>query len=246
MIKQRLPLRTLAASIILVATPILSGCGELTTQSPLEHSHQSFSTVASGDSASWVDNVLEFEYGGTTWRLERDQEDATTADLYESDVLVASLAITWSGGVVSEVTMVKNGEWMSTTASGAFLATSLGPPGSGGEGPCEEPSMCCDPENILDPGQCDPQNLQGPPCEDEYSEAISAGNDAISAGIVAMATSWAPKLNIATLAYAVIKTADYGGKLLTYATCRYNSNTFSAEYAWLNPSDAAVCQGQAS
>jgi hypothetical protein len=206
--------------IPLVAIAFLTACSDTAPLSPSSADHTTrFNTQASADSAYWIDNVMEFTYGGHLWRIERDHEDATAADVIRDNLLVTSVDLGWEGGGVTAVTGRKDGEWISITTSGQLIATSRGVPG---DGPIE-----CEPDDggpIGEPGEgdeCDKENLlTEDDCSDELSEAVSAGNDALAAGLVGIITSKVPGVNLATVGYFAFKVADFGGKALDYGVCR--------------------------
>lgn len=116
----------------------------------------------------WVNNELEFEYDGASWRVWRNAAPATQMKVYRNGVLSATVDATYQGSDVSELRYAKSGHWMDINTSGVILDSDAGwdsdGGGDGGGDPCAE----CPPDGE----PCLPCSglMSGDDCTDERND----------------------------------------------------------------------------
>ena len=206
--------RLAAMTACILIPTMLSSCAEgewrggLVEPSPLTP----FSQQSQGDSVQWVNDVLEFEYDGHTWRLERDQQEATEVLVYQDNVLTANYEVFWDGGEADVIRVHKDDQWMDVNAEGEVVGAK--------EGLLCDPYQT-DPDHVL---YCHPGPMSsGDPeeCKEELDAAVLAGNTAIVAGLIAVFLGGpSNKLGLIATGLAIAAAVDWGGKALTYGMCR--------------------------
>jgi hypothetical protein len=188
--------------LLLIGT---SACADIESPSaPTEVSRFS----AEGDpTVSWVNDTLTFTFEGETFRLVRDQASATEVSVFHQDTAVGSYDLSWSGSSVVSVRASYGSDWFDSDTEGEIFDSSAG------WDPCECPPW---PETCE---FCQSSFMSGPDCTQERQAAISAGNEAVGIGLMAVATSTTP-VSVPVAAVFVWKTGAYFGKLLDYVYCR--------------------------
>jgi hypothetical protein len=202
------------AVLMAVSLALLSACvdGNDSITEPVRASQ-------SEEQVWWVGNTLEFtDDEGHSWRVVRDQEDATEASFLRNDSLVLTVRFTHEQSTVTEIRWEEPEEemWAESDAEGDVFRTRFG-------------DVCppCDPE-----GPCEPCEMFQDDCSGIFWTATGATATTVLSGIGLVATLKVPGLQPFAKS-AIVATASSGmaagGAWAAYAICRKSSDYAQAD-----------------
>ena len=168
---------TCTGTLLVAAAAAAVACSE--TPTVRDTSPHRLATIETDDSVEWgLDNVLEFEHEGSTYRFERDQQEATIVTAFVDDSLVATIYLRWQSQAVDTLRIEDDDRWVDVNPNAQGPQDAVYDTDSGWEeDPCE-----CPPE----PEPCEPcvQRLDDFDCDDEKQILREEANETIEGGLV--------------------------------------------------------------